>query len=363
MDIRAKQPVILMLIFLQVGFFQSSIGQSDNYEIPGRVKTDIDPTYVYDYEQTKFVPPSGKALLIIGQTLKGIQEYRDFTKYRNYPAGWSAYWAVSEFSGFDGPWTTSTGDTQDHNFIVKRFDNMVVHSAMWMVGKWEVAKKTSLGHYDQVIEKYARWAKKVDRPIYLRLGYEFDGPHNELEPKEYVKAYRRIVDIMRKEGVKNVAFVWHSYAATPYKNHALSEWYPGDEYVDWVAISVFFQPYDDIFNHKETNDVLDFAKEKKKPVMIAESSPVLGIKKRDNKVWDGWFMNFFSFCYSRNIKAIAFINEDWTRLTIEGIDKWKDARLSNDQIVSERWMIETSKERYLKQSPELYQELGFKSKK
>ncbi|MEO9484573.1 MAG: glycosyl hydrolase [Ekhidna sp.] len=328
-----------------------------------QIKTSVDSAYIYPYEKTKYVPPVDKTLLIVGQSLSKINEYRAFTNDNNNPAGWSAYWAVTEFSGFKGPWTTSSGDTQDHHFLVKKFDNMVLHSAMWMVGKWEIAKKTSEGQYDNVIQKYARWAKKTDRPVYLRLGYEFDGPHNELEPREYIKAFRHIVDVIRKEGVENVAFVWHSYASTPYKNYALSEWYPGDDYVDWVAISVFFQPYDDIFNHKETNDVINFAKEKKKPVMIAEANPVNGIDKDDPKVWNGWFVDFFSFCYNKNIKAIAFINENWPRMNISGIGGWKDARLYNNAEVAEKWLIETRKDRYLKQSPELYQELGYRRKK
>ena len=328
-----------------------------------QIKILVDSSYVYPYKETKYVPPADKTLLIVGQTLSMINEYRDFTKKNNNPAGWSAYWGVTEFSGFKGPWTTSSGDVQDHNFLVKKFDNMVLHSAMWMVGKWEVAKKTSEGQYDDVIQKYARWAKKADRPIYLRLGYEFDGPHNELEPEEYVEAYRHIVDIMRKEGVKNVAFVWHSYASTPYKNYSLSEWYPGDDYVDWVAISVFFQPYDDILNHKETNDVLNFAKEKGKPVMIAEANPVLGIDKGDSKVWESWFVDFFSFCYNKNIKAIAFINENWQRMNLSGIGEWKDSRLYNNSEVAEKWLFEIEKNRYLKQSPELYEQLGYRRKR
>ncbi len=325
------------------------------------ISTEVDPEFIYDYEQTKYVPSTDKTLLFVGQNQSNINEYRAFTNFSNYPAGWSAYWAVTEFSGFEGPWTTSSGDTQDHHFLAKDFDNMVLHSAMWMVGKWGVARSTLNGTYDEVIVQYAQWAKTVDRPIYLRLGYEFDGPHNAFEPEEYVEAYRYIVDIMRAEGVTNVAYVWHSYAAPTYKGYPVTDWYPGDEYVDWVGISVFFQPYEDIFNHKETNTVLDFAKEKKKPVMIAESNPVKGIstKRSGAKVWDDWFVDFFSFCYQKNIKAIAFINENWPRLRIDGIEEWKDARLYNNDKVAEAWLEETNKERYLKQSPELYELLGY----
>ena len=95
--------------------------------------------------------------------------------------------------------------------------------------------------------------------------------------------------------------------------------------------------------------------------MIAEANPVQGISKNDNNVWDTWFVNFFTFCYRKNIKAIAFINEDWPRLKIDGIEEWKDSRLYNNDIVSKAWFNEISKEKYLKQSPELFDLLQYQS--
>ncbi|WP_421946464.1 hypothetical protein [Phaeodactylibacter xiamenensis] len=50
--------------------------------------------------------------------------------------------------------------------------------------------------------------------------------------------------------------------------------------------------------------------------------------------WDQWFVNFFSFAYNKNIKAISFINEDWTQLNIEGISTWQDSRLQNNPQVA-----------------------------
>ncbi|GAB4511309.1 MAG: hypothetical protein Tsb004_15550 [Allomuricauda sp.] len=328
-------------------------------EMVAKINNEVDLQFVYEYGKTKYVPKQGKTLLLQGQTIESINEYRDNLNYSNYPGGWSAYWAVTETTGIKDSHVNSTGSTQHHQFLVDTFENMVLHSAMWMVGKWDVAKNTHQGMYDDVIKAYCDWVKTVDRPVYLRLGYEFDGPHNQLEPVEYIKAYRHIVDIMREEAVHNVAFVWHSYASTPYKGYPISDWYPGDDYVDWVGISVFYQPYNDIFRHKETNDVLQFAKEHKKPVMIAEANPVLGIEKQSAKVWDKWFVNFFSFCYRKNIKAIAFINEDWTRLAIDGIEEWKDARLYNNPTIMNAWLRETGKDRYLKQSSQLYGKLGY----
>ncbi|NAS12886.1 glycoside hydrolase family 26 protein [Poritiphilus flavus] len=328
-------------------------------EMVSRIHTAIDPEFIYEYEQTKFVPPEDKTLLIMGQTVEGITEYMDNFPNQPIPGGWAAYWAISEFKGVTETHKNESGTSQNHQMLIDKFPNTVIQSAMWMVGKWNIAKFAANGDYDRVIKKYSNWAKSAKRPIYLRIGYEFDGPHNELDPEEYVKAYRNIVDVIRKKGVDNIAFVWHSYASKPYKDYPLSAWYPGDEYVDWVAISVFGHAYAGTDFGPDCDNVLKFAKEHKKPVMIAESNPIKGIDKESADVWDDWFVNLFSFAYSKNIKAISFINEDWTRTRIPGISEWKDSRLYNNEQVSRAWFKETEKNRYLKQSEELYKQLGY----
>lgn len=328
-------------------------------EMVSKIQTDIDPKFIYDYEHSKFVPPDGKTLLIMGQTVESITEYMDHFQDRPIPGGWSSYWGIPEFTGVTEAHKNETGSSQNHQMLIEKFPNTVVQSAMWMVGKWDVVKKAGNGDYDRVVKKYSAWAKSVNRPIYLRIGYEFDGPHNELEPEEYVKAYRHVVDLMRAKGVDNIAFVWHSYASKPFKDYPLSAWYPGDDYVDWVAISVFGHAYGGTDFGPYCNNVLKFAKQHKKPVMIAESNPINGIDKKSIEVWNQWFINFFTFAYSKNIKAISFINEDWSRTGIPGISEWKDGRLYNNEQVSKAWFKETNKDRYLKQSTGLYKQLGY----
>ncbi len=94
--------------------------------------------------------------------------------------------------------------------------------------------------------------------------------------------------------------------------------------------------------------------------MISESNPINGIEKENKEVWDSWFVNFFNFIYHKNIKAVCFINEDWPSTNIGGISAWKDARIYNNEQVSKAWFRETDKDRYLKQSPELFEQLGYK---
>ena len=125
-----------------------------------------------------------------------------------------------------------------------------------------------------------------------------------------------------------------------------------------MGVSLFgllYQSADLLFHG---NAVLEFAKTHKKPVMVAEASPTSGITANDEETWNSWFVNFFSVCYSKNIKAISFINANWEAYNFPGID-WKDARLKNNPLISKAWFLETGKDRYLKQSPTLFDELGY----
>ncbi len=323
-----------------------------------QIRTEVDPAFVYEYEQAKFVPPAGKTLLIAGQTLGAIDEYVASFPDEPLPGGWAAYWGIPSTDGLASTAVNEHGHRQNHQELVDRFPNSVVQSALWMVGKWDVAKNAGLGLYDDVIRGFSAWAKTIDRPIYLRIGYEFDGPHNELEPSEYVTAYRRFVDITREEGVQNVAFVWHSYASPPYKGYALPSWYPGDEYVDWVAVSLFGHMYGPDPG-PSANAVFDFARAHRKPVMVAESSPVQGIVAGDLSSWNTWFVNYLSLAYEKNIKALSFINADWSTYPEAAPLNWQDARLQNNETVAKAWFMETAKEHYLKQSPTLFEQLGF----
>ena len=323
------------------------------------IRTEVDSNYEYAYEGTKFVPPAGKTLLIVGQTLGGINEHLMSFPGQQRAGGWAAYWGIPSIAGVMDTFLTDTGGRQNHQQLVERFPNTVLQSGLWMVGTWNVARNTANGDYDDVVRAFSTWAKTTGRPIYLRIGYEFDGPHNELDPTDYVNAYRRIVDIMREEEVDNVAFVWHSYASPPYRGLPISSWYPGDAYVDWVGISLFGHMYSRTIA-PDLDNVLEFARLRKKPVMIAESSPVLGISPSHIDAWNSWFVNFFSFAYEKNIKAISFINEDWERFNFPGVE-WSDARLANNPRIADAWLRETRKDRYLKQSPDLYRSLGYEA--
>jgi beta-mannanase len=91
----------------------------------------------------------------------------------------------------------------------------------------------------------------------------FSSPrHNHYDPQEYQAAYRYIGKL-RKAGVNNFAYVWHSHSHK--LNSPIQDWYPGDDYVDW-GVSLFSQHAGMI---KPTDR---FAEEKGRPLMIAEAT-------------------------------------------------------------------------------------------
>ncbi len=58
-------------------------------------------------------------------------------------------------------------------------------------------------------------------------------------PERFVAAYRHIVDTIRNQGANNITWVFHvNYDAYPVKAwNDFENYYPGDAYVDWVAVS------------------------------------------------------------------------------------------------------------------------------
>src|SRR5690606_34259529 len=93
-------------------------------------------------------------------------------------------------------------------------------------------------------------------------------------PKLYIEKFRLVAKVMEEEA-PNVAMVW-SPAANP--KHNIHDYYPGDDYVDWVGLSIYSVKF---FNgdvkspadHVNPLDSLDYvyqAYAERKPIMVSE---------------------------------------------------------------------------------------------
>ena len=297
----------------------------------------------------RFMPPDGKTLLIVGQYKEAIDTYVE--ELGHTPAGLMVYTSVQRAEGIYDAFDHG-GGAQYLQYEVEKYPNTVMQVGLYMV---DVLQDIVNGAYDNNLEKIGTWIKNTNRPVYLRIGYEFDGPHNHYAPELYVRAYRYITDKFQSMGVNNISYVWHSYAN--YTKRPIIDWYPGDEYVDWVGISYFTNMKHGI------ERVVKFAKEKNKPLMIAEATPCgIGVTHEKHAL-ERWYEPFFEFINANDVKAVSYINCDWEALPMWKGQGWKDSRVEANPVIRKRWIEEVQKEKYLKSSPELFSLLGFKPEK
>jgi beta-mannanase len=94
------------------------------------------------------------------------------------------------------------------------------------------------GAYDFYLETFAEDVKTFEHPVLIRLGHEMNdpyrytwGPQNNTN-EEFIAFWKYIVNFFKEHHVNNVVWIWSPHPAYGYFN----EYYPGNEYVDWVGI-------------------------------------------------------------------------------------------------------------------------------
>jgi hypothetical protein len=117
------------------------------------------------------------------------------------------------------------------------------------------------GALDEDLRSWARGARDFRTPLFVEFGTEVNGkwfswngwwngkdrrssygsPDCPDGPERFRDAYRRIIRTMRQEGAVNVLWVFHVNC----DDHPRADWnrlenyYPGDEYIDCLGVSVY----------------------------------------------------------------------------------------------------------------------------
>ncbi|MDN5217109.1 glycosyl hydrolase [Fulvivirgaceae bacterium BMA12] len=205
------------------------------------------------------------------------------------------------------------------------------------------------GMYDAQIDAFIAALKALDRPSFVRIGYEFEGDWNGYKPKTFVAVFKIITRRLRDRQV-NAATVWCSAGGSagfvPWEK--LETYYPGDEWVDWWGV--------DIFSPEEITDprlvtFLKKADQHQKPVMIGETTPrYVGVTNGEVS-WNKWFRPFFQFMYQNpQVKAFCYINWDWAYWSEKlgfGWHDWKDARIERNEYVRHNYINELKSELFV----------------
>jgi hypothetical protein len=139
------------------------------------------------------------------------------------------------------------------------------------------------GASDAYIFSYAEQLKEHGRPVLLRWFWEPNLLHQDYclgggtardQATRYVAAWQRIRSIFVMAGATNVAFVWSPSTANV--GVPMSWFYPGDDYVDWIAADGYDRYAEEGFDHT-TAFAAQFSpwyaafSGRGKPMMIAET--------------------------------------------------------------------------------------------
>lgn len=210
-------------------------------------------------------------------------------------------------------------------------------------------KDVSEGKFDAQIAAFGDGLTALDCPVFIRIGYEFEGKWNGYQPATFQEAFRRITRMLRERKLA-FATVWCAAGGSSGwpSMQRLMEYYPGDESVDWWGVDIFSA---NEIKHPKLDEFLDASRAHRKPVMIGEMTPRhVGVLDGE-KSWDQWFGPMIDLLKRRpEIKATAYINWEWRewsdRLGFKW-HNWGDARIERNALVRDRWVKELSDPIYL----------------
>ncbi len=239
------------------------------------------------------------------------------------------------------------------------------------------------GAYDDTLRRLAASLRRLGTPVYVRPGYEFDLLGGQYGPPEvYKAAYRRVADVLRAEGARNVRFVWHSagafwraadpsifatqsgsvaVAARNAPALPISAFYPGREYVDAFGISYWqdsccfgrsAQQARDEYEER-TREILTEARAMGLPLHISESTPAyIGADSGAESV--EWLDRTFRLVEDFDIRMLSLISIDWREGGFFAAPFWNgywpDARIHHYPDTRARFVAEMEEARWLTRS-------------
>jgi len=143
-------------------------------------------------------------------------------------------------------------------------------------------KTIASGSCDEFLREVAQNLRSYKKPIFLRFAWEMNLPDmywsvdkTHSTPADFRAAWRHFHDIMEEESADNVLWVL-SFNTSSAKTTPYRDLYPGDSYVDWVAIDGYnwgnthdWSAWTD-FNGVFRNSYNELIALTDKPVMLSE---------------------------------------------------------------------------------------------
>src|SRR4051812_22934686 len=140
------------------------------------------------------------------------------------------------------------------------------------------------GEFDAYLSAQGKALAAVGAPVAVRFAHEMNGSWyrwgqgvNGNTAADYVAAYRHVHDVVSAAGATNVVWVWSPITVISRPNVPLAPLYPGDGYVDWLGLSVYFSNPGATYAADIPSTLREFDRiAPSKPLYVTESSVLPG---------------------------------------------------------------------------------------
>ena len=184
---------------------------------------------------------------------------------------------ASIFRGIDDMWPYPNDELlgRDRTLLVSWHLGDVANYATW-----------ANGENDNFVRNQAIQLRNYGQPIVLRPWAEMNGDWVDFQPtsadvppkpfggnySEFISAWRHIVDIVRQEQATNVKWAFNPSTDTYPETTHVADIYPGDEYVDYLALDGYNWGDGHGLNWREFSDI--YREQYGRLTALAPSKPV-----------------------------------------------------------------------------------------
>lgn len=195
------------------------------------------------------------------------------------------------------------------------------------------------GDFDTDLEAWADSARDFGSPLVVEYGTEVNGewfpwngkwngggesdrygdPEEPDGPERFRDAFRHIVELMRESGADNITWVFHAnWDDRPAEDwNALEQYYPGDEWVDWIGVSAYGAqtPLDD--ESPTFGDMMDSAYPRladlsaDRPIFVLEFGVTSGNEIVDQAQWADEALADITAGRWPRVAGFSWWNEKW----------------------------------------------------
>ncbi|MBQ9600059.1 MAG: hypothetical protein IJR33_09690 [Clostridia bacterium] len=241
----------------------------------------------------------------------------------------------------------------------------------------DIRRITSMDSYlDEISDMLSSYS---NIPVYLRFAAEFDVWPEVPSPDEFKTAFRYVANYFKSHN-QNVAMVWSPNQASNW-NVNIDDYYPGDQYVDWVGISSYAKKYSSVggddeeqslffengINSEPVVTIRDIVEKygDRKPIMLSESGCGHHIMQNGRSAEDTTdfairrmreYLGYLPMVYPQ-VKLIAYFDH-----YVEGSGETNDFRLSNNTELQNEYLRLTKgarfiQDKYANEAPLTYRQI------